>query len=348
MNISQEPSARTPAKPDTEEAGHSPIHRVLRLLLATFSILAGIAFAVFLVLRQPSLGEDPRHSAHRADPVTLKRHVVHLTEEIVPRDADHPQNLSLAADYIRAAFEGTSGRVAEQAFEVHGETYRNVSAFFGPETGPRLVVGAHYDAFGMFGPNPGADDNASGTAGLLELARLLSLSKPRIPVELVAYANEEPPNFASEGMGSAVHARKLHDENVDVRAMICLEMIGYFSEEQPWPNFLYSMLYPSSGDFIAVVGRYDDRHLVRRFKRAMRQPELPVYSFTGPSSIPGLDASDHRNYWRLGYPALMVTDTAFMRNPNYHTPGDTAESLSYEPMARVVDGVLNAILSETP
>ena len=326
-----------------------------KLLRKLLRILAGLALALivlwtvlFMTLRQPNFGHTAVQAEGKAEPEILRRHVVHLTENIVPRDADHPKNLSLAADYIRAAFEAGSGRVEEQTFDVDGEPYRNVSVFFGPETGPRLVVGAHYDAFGMFGPNPGADDNASGTAGLLELARLLSRNAPSLPVELVAYANEEPPNYASDGMGSAVHAKSLAEAGIDVRAMICLEMIGYFTDEQPWPNVLYSMLYPNTGDFIGVVGRFDDRKLVRRWKRAMRRPELPVYSFTGPSFVPGLDASDHRNYWHLGYPALMVTDTAFMRNPNYHTAGDTADSLSYGPMAHVVDSVLAGILSEKP
>jgi Zn-dependent M28 family amino/carboxypeptidase len=203
---------------------------------------------------------------------------------------------------------------------VRGQLYRNVIASLGPATGPLLVVGAHYDSFGDFGPNPGADDNASGTAGLLELARLLHGRSLRQRVELVAYANEEPPWFGSPWMGSTVHARSLRGQ--DVRGMICLEMIGYFTETQPAPSWLFRLLYPDRGDFVVVAGRWADRDLTRRVKQAIRGSEFPTHSFTAPRSA-GIDASDQRSYWDAGIPAVMVTDTAFVRNPHYHSAGDT-------------------------
>jgi Peptidase family M28 len=157
----------------------------------------------------------------------------------------------------------------------------------------------------------------------------------------VAYANEEPPWFGSPGMGSAVHARSLKGQ--DVRGMICLEMIGYFTETQPAPNALFRLLYPQRGDFIAVAGRWTDRALTRHVKRAILGTGFPARSFTAPRDA-GIDASDQRSYWDQGIPAVMVTDTADIRNPHYHAPGDTAGTLDYGRMAGVVGGVANAVI----
>jgi len=229
-----------------------------------------------------------------------------------------------------------------QVFDARRRAYRNVIARFGPERGSMLVIGAHYDAFCETGDLPAADDNASGTAGLLELARLLGHHPPRVPLVLVAFSTEEPPFFGSDQMGSAVHAESLANQNV--AGMICLEMIGYYSEGQTWPNWVFELLYPSRGNFIAVGGGWKDRHLVRHVKRAMSGAGgIPVHSFTGPRET--LDGSDQRNYWNRGIPAVLVTDTAFLRNPHYHTRNDTFDTLDYVKMARVVDGVFNAAVT---
>jgi hypothetical protein len=319
----------------------------LRLLRIALGILVGLAFlwvGLFWTLRQPLAGAFGEPPPLRADPARLEAHVRFLAG-IPRRDAEHPENLARAADYIERELAATGARAGAQPFEVRGATYRNVTARFGPEAGPRLVVGAHYDAMGLFGENPGADDNASGVAGLLEVARLLAQHPPAGAVELVAYANEEPPYFASREMGSHVHAMTLEEDEVVVRGMLCLEMIGYFTEEQPWPNALFASIYPDQGDFIAVVGRWEDRALTRRVKKAFRGVStVPAYSFSAPFDVPGIDASDHRSYWARGYPAVMITNTAFFRNPHYHTPGDRPETLDYERMAQVVQGVAHAVL----
>jgi Zn-dependent M28 family amino/carboxypeptidase len=208
---------------------------------------------------------------------------------------------------------------------------------------PVLVVGAHYDAFGETGALPGADDNASGTAGLIELARLLRSAPIRRAVMLVAFATEEPPFFGSEEMGIAIHADALAHSNIPVRGMICLEMIGYFSREQAWPNWLLALLYPNEGDFIAVVGGWSDRRLARAVKRGIRGAGgVEVVSFSGSRALS--DASDQPNYWQKGWTAVLVTDTAFLRNPHYHTRYDTADTLDYHRMARVIDGLANAVV----
>jgi Zn-dependent M28 family amino/carboxypeptidase len=185
-------------------------------------------------------------------------------------------------------------------------------------------------------------------AGLIELANLLGRSSPPMKVELVAYTLEEPPFFRSEYMGSAVHARSLKRAGVSVRAMFSLEMIGYFSDDegsQHFPNPLLRLFYPTKGNFISVIGKLGQGLLVRKIKGAMKgASSLPVYSINAPRSIPGVDFSDHMNYWDAGYPAVMVTDTAFYRNPHYHMAEDTAEKLDYGRMAQVVEGVYAAVI----
>jgi hypothetical protein len=302
---------------------------------------------VWALLTQPLLwpvGQNRNLPA--IDPARLEKHVRRLAESFIPRDERHPENLDRAAAYIRGEFEQAQGVVSDQAYQAGGQTYRNVIARFGPETPERIVVGAHYDAAG---PMPAADDNASGVAGLIELAYLLGRAELPLQVELVAYTLEEPPYFGTAYMGSAVHARSLQEQKIPVRLMISLEMIGYFSDapdSQDYPLDSLRLLYPSRGNFIAVAGKLDQGLVTRRVKRAMRGASpLPVYSINAPRSIPGIDLSDHLNYWLAGYPAVMLTDTAFYRNRNYHTPWDTPETLNYERMAMVVQGVYAAVLA---
>jgi Zn-dependent M28 family amino/carboxypeptidase len=194
---------------------------------------------------------------------------------------------------------------------------------------------------------PVADDNASGVAGLIELAYLLAKEDLPLQIELVAYNLEEPPFFGTNQMGSFFHADNLKNQNAKVSLMICLEMIGYFSDEpnsQDFPVSLMSLFYPSKGNFIAVVGNLNNGFTVRKFKAEMlKTHDLLVYSINAPPFLPGVDFSDHSNYWNFGYNALMITDTAFYRNENYHSAQDTWEKLDYSRMAQVVESTFNAI-----
>ena len=310
-------------------------------------ILAGMVLllvAVWFWLTQPLLSRAQPNPVRTVDPARLEAHVRKLAIALSPRDITHLENLDRAAAYISAELTQAGGSVSEHGYRVENQSYRNVIARFGPDTPERIVVGAHYDACG---PLPGADDNASGVAGLIELARLLGAHPPALRVDLIAFSTEEPPYFGTTGMGSSVHAQLLKEENVNVRAMLSLEMIGYFSDargSQRFPAGILSVFYPSTGNFIGVVGRLSDGLLARRVKSAMTQASpLPVYSVAAPSIIPGVDFSDQRNYWHHGYSALMITDTAFYRNLNYHTADDTAEKLDYKRMAMVVEGVYAAV-----
>jgi Zn-dependent M28 family amino/carboxypeptidase len=324
-------------------------------LSIALALAAAALLAAWWLLTQPFV--SPR--ASRPPPVDLKRleaHVRMLSETLYPRSFDQLKRLNAAADYIKSELVVSGARVEEQVFQVQEASYRNIIARFGPDHGPLLVIGAHYDSYsdpvagGRFSKGydlqthtPGADDNASGVAGLLELARLLAQSPPQDAVELVAFTLEEPPHFRSDDMGSARHARRLRESGRPVQLMISLEMIGYFdlrpgSQAYPAPGL--GWLYPDRGDFIAVVGRIGDWAAARRVKAAMLgASDLPVRSINTFAAMPGVDFSDHASYWHEGYPALMVTDTAFFRNPNYHGAGDTAERLDYVRMAKVVQGV---------
>ena len=322
--------------------------RIIRFMLLVVLIFLLLLIGLWFWVTQPLLTSARSNSERTVDPSRLKAHVRKLSIELAPRDESHIENLDRVAAYIKDEFSQSTAFVSEQPYRVQDKSYRNVIARFGPESGERIIVGAHYDTAG---PLPGADDNASGVAGLLELARLLGRQQPPLRVELVAFSLEEPPYFRTTGMGSSVHAESLRKENVNVRAMICLEMIGYFStaaNSQHFPAAFLSAFYPSTGNFISVVGQLGDWSLVRRTKATMRKASpLPVYSINAPSFVTGIDFSDQLNYWHAGYSAVMITDTAFYRNPNYPTAEDTEEKLDYERMAMVVEGVYATVTELT-
>jgi Zn-dependent M28 family amino/carboxypeptidase len=324
--------------------------RVRTLLKGVVLCLVLTAAGVFVVvqpLARPIASRPPP-----ADPKRLEAHTRHLSIDLFPRSFDQRQKLDLAAEYIEAELRGIGADVARQEVLVDGEKYRNVIARFGPETGPLLVIGAHYDSHGdetasevtSQSHTPGADDNASGIAGLLELARLLGENPPTRPVELVAYTLEEPPHFRTRHMGSAWHAHSLRTGKRKVELMVSLEMIGYFSDRpgsQRYPVPAMSRLYPDRGNFIAIVGKLSGSKSTRHAKAILSgATDLPVHSINAPPLlVQGIDFSDHLSYWREGFPAIMITDTAFLRNPNYHQSGDTYDKLDYERMAKVVQGV---------
>lgn len=301
--------------------------------MRVIAVVAVILILAVAAVRQPTL--PSRYAAHsHASAERLQRDVVALTA--IPRCADDAVSLDRAAQYIEDEFRRSGARVTLQPYVARRQTYRNVIATFGPERGELTIIGAHYDAFCEPRPLPGADDNASGAAALLELARLLAREHVSRRIALVAYSTEEPPFFASDDMGSAVHARGLGDQQA--RAIV-LEMIGCFTKEASLPG-LFQWIYPRRGDFVLVAGRWRDVMLTREVKRGMSSAAR-VVSFTGPA----IDASDQRNYWLSGRQAVMITDTAYIRNPRYHTARDTADTLDYKRMAAVVDGVLNVAVT---
>ena len=279
----------------------------------------------------------------------LTRDIAALASGIGARDRAHPDGLARAAAHVHAAFAAAGGTAFRQAFSVAGATYENVIARFGPERGPLVVAGAHYDAVEG---SPGADDNASGVAGLIELSRRFGAAPPPVPVELAAYTLEESA-FATDQMGSARHAQGLRAAGADVRLMVSLEMLGYYADapgtqQAPDPRLLD--VYGTAGNFVMVVGRPEDAAWTSRIESEMRRHGgIPVHAINAPREVPGIDLSDHRNFWDAGFPAVMITDTAFYRNPNYHTPDDTPGTLDVRRMAGAVDAIeaaLRAVMAD--
>jgi Zn-dependent M28 family amino/carboxypeptidase len=275
----------------------------------------------------------------------LEATVSALSGEIGVRSWRDLEKLRLAADYIERRLRSFGCSVRRQEFHFEGNAYHNIE---GEVRGAReervLVIGAHYDTVET---TPGADDNASGVACMLELARLTALDPLPMAVRFVAFSLEEPPAFRSSRMGSMVYAKALREEGVKVMGMISLEMLGYYDEawgSQFYPLPVFRWFYPRSADFIGFVGNLNSRYFTRTVRRAFNaRSELPARSFNGPSIIPGVDFSDHRSFWKQGFQAFMITDTAFYRNPNYHGPGDTADTLDYGRMAELVRGLYGAL-----
>ncbi|MCB1093120.1 MAG: M28 family peptidase, partial [Verrucomicrobiae bacterium] len=262
------------------------------------------------------------------------------------------ENLEKIADFIETEFTAAGALTERQRFRHSGlYEFQNVIGRYGPDDPalPRIVVGAHYDAYREY---PGADDNASGVAGIVEISHLLGkIAGDRFerPVELVCWPLEEPPFFRSPSMGNAAHAKWLKESNVKIQLMICLEMIGYYSDEpgsQRYPNLILHLFYPSRANFITVVGNLHNRPSVALAKAAMRgTTPLPVHSIAAPNNLPGIDFSDHINFWSHGYPAIMISDTAFYRNDRYHTERDTADTLDYDRMAQATVATFELIRS---
>lgn len=282
----------------------------------------------------------------QSDTTRIKELLIELTKTPEPRNYQHIDQLNETAAFIYSYFRQYADTVFYQTYEVNGITYGNVIARFNPRISKKLVIGAHYD---VCGNQEGADDNASGIIGLLELARLLRGESPDKCVELVAYTLEEPPFFRTESMGSYIHAKSLRDSHADVVGMICLEMIGYFNEAkhtQDYPMGFLKVFYGSRANYITVVNKFNKGKGARQFtKRMDRFAGLPVKKFNGPKFLTGIDFSDHLNYWKMGFSACMVTDTAFYRNKNYHQKTDEMGTLNISKMALVIDGIFFSILA---
>jgi Zn-dependent M28 family amino/carboxypeptidase len=316
------------------------------------SIIAGLLLmplALSLWIKQPfnhEISALKLAGLAQASPDNLKKDVEKLYGEFGKRHFDDVKTLNLAASYIQHELAKTSSRTSLQSYQVDSENFSNVVARFGPAEGKPIIIGAHYDAQEE---TAGADDNASGVVGLLELARLFAKNPPSIPVELVAYTLEEPPNFRTDSMGSRHHAASLVKEGITPRLVIVLEMIGYFNgapNSQAYPIGALQWLYPNTGNFIAVVGNLANPGDTKLVKSVMRSanPSLPVESISAPTWLTGIDFSDHDSYWLYNMPAVMITDTSFYRNANYHQASDTPDTLDYQRMAQVVEGVYATVV----
>jgi len=282
----------------------------------------------------------------------LQGHVERIAGSIGERNVWRPHALAAAARYVREQWGAQGLAVSAQGYRVEGQLCENLQVeFTGDDAGQGIVlVGAHYDTVQG---SPGANDNASGVAGLIELARRLRDGRGARTVRLVAFVNEEPPFFYWGQMGSRIYARAARARGDDIRVMLSLEMLGCYRSEpgsQSYPPFL-KYFYPERGNFIAFVSNLRSRRALREVVAAFKaNSDFPVESLASPAIVPGVSWSDQLSFWREGYRAVMVTDTAFYRYRWYHSPRDTPEKLNYADMARVVDGLARAVraLAERP
>jgi len=280
----------------------------------------------------------------------LEATVHSLAMTIGPRSHQDPANLDNAADFISRRLVSFGYDLTKQPYQVDELAVRNLIAERrGTDQPDRvIVIGAHYDT--VVG-SPGADDNASGVAVLLELARVHAETRFRKTVRFVAFTLEEPPFFRSRHMGSRVYARSLKERGDRIEAMLCLESVGYYSHEPesqsfPFPIFWLRWQYPTTGNFITIVSNDDSQLLQTQVRDGLiDHMDLPVETYAGPWWIPGVDWSDHGSFWNEGYPAVMLTDTALFRNPHYHRPADLPDTLDYRAMSELVRGLAGALVT---
>jgi Zn-dependent M28 family amino/carboxypeptidase len=288
-------------------------------------------------------------AARRASIDRLRSHVYTLAGEIGERNVFRPQALDRAANYIESVWQEQGYEVVPQLYEARGIDCRNLEITLTGSQSPEaiLLIGAHYDS--VHG-SPGANDNGTGVAALLEISHLMSTAQPKLSVRFVAFVNEEPPFFYWNNMGSMVYAAMAKRRGDDIRGMVSLETIGYYSDEprsQRYPP-LFSLFYPDQGNFLGFVSNLRSRKWLRRVVSAFRaHSDFPVQSVSMVEWVPGIGWSDHLAFWRQGYPALMVTDTAPYRYPHYHTAADTPDRVDYQSLARVTSGLYGTFLSLT-
>jgi Zn-dependent M28 family amino/carboxypeptidase len=323
-------------------------------LRATVGLGVSAALAAIAITYEANM--PLKRNGHVLSPLTpaeveirerVRKTVQVLAGDIGGRDAVRSENLRKAAQYIEAQLRSFGYGPARQTYAAGGERFDNIEAELkGNHDVDRLVViGAHYDTAGGL---PGANDNASGVAAALELARQFAREPRARSIRWVFFVNEEPPFFQTPAMGSYVYAKRCHERKEKITAMLSLETIGYYSDAsgtQTYPIGFHPG-YPDRGDFLGFVANFRSAPLLRRALKSFRAAtSLPAAGAAAPAAIPGIGWSDHWSFWQFGYPALMLTDTAPYRYPYYHSAEDTPEKLDYDRLARAVTG-LAAILRE--
>ena len=313
---------------------------IIVILLAAFLI-----YSVLKIRSSASVYASGPNSPHVGDVHQLYTHVEHLSVTIGSRSVFEYDKIEATKRYIVSCLKTFGYIPTLQNYDYEGKTFSNIIVSMPGVKYPdeTVIIGAHYDT--VYG-TPGADDNASAVAVLLEVCRALKSISPGRTLKLIFFFLEEPPVFRTEHMGSYVYAKEAKARNENIKAMICLEMVGYYSDKkdgQTFPLPLMSMMFSTTPNFIAVVGNLKSRNLVDKVKNSLlKVSPIPVETLTSVSFVPGVDLSDHRSFWEMGYPAVMITDTAFYRNPNYHTENDTIDTLDFNTMADLLKGLLQA------
>jgi Zn-dependent M28 family amino/carboxypeptidase len=275
----------------------------------------------------------------------LRTHIEYLAGTLGERSVRRPEALQAAADYVARVWAEQGYAVEEHVYPAAGVPCRNLEATRAGVERPQeiLLLGAHYDTVAG---SPGANDNGSGVAALLEIAGVFAEARPARSLRFVAFVNEEPPFFMTRAQGSMVYAREARARGDDIRLMVALETMGYYDERpgsQDYPP-LFRYFHPDRGNFLGLVSDFASRHALRRLVEAFKAAsDFPLEHSVAPRFVPGVAWSDHRSFWRQGYPAVMATDTAFYRYRHYHSPLDTPDKLAYPAFARATDGLARAV-----
>jgi hypothetical protein len=318
--------------------------RTIAFFLAVVLALLGYAYWYHFALPGRSFVGPLPHLSSEEEAIAerLRRHVAAIAS--LPHNTKYAANLETSARYIEGTLTGLGYRLEPQEYEARGVKVRNIAVTLEPATPASaietIVLGAHYDSFN---DAPGANDNGSGTAAVLELARLLKEFKPaRTRIRLVLFVNEELPHFGTDTWGARRYARLLVERKERLRAMFSIETIGYFSDaegSQRYP-FPLSPFFPKTGNFIAFVGTLGARPLVHEAVASFRShTSFPTVGGVAARFVDGITWSDHKAFSDSGFPAIMITDTALFRYPHYHRPSDTPDKLSYDRLARITKGL---------
>lgn len=313
--------------------------RLIRATLIAFFVVISTTYGWWLFL--PKFQELP---FLKASSERLEKTVRYLSEDIGVRNYAAYDKLESAAQYIKKSFKDLDYFVEDWQYEVKGSQFKNIVAKLkNNDSQEYILIGAHYDS--CF--TPGADDNGSGIAGLLELARAVRHEKIKANILFVAFTNEEPPFFMTSNMGSKVFIKHLQERRMVVQKAIILEMLGSYSDKWFSQRYLplLGLFFPNKGDFVALVGNFKSKKLVDFIHKKFNEQKLfPMRSIIAPSVIPGINFSDHSSFWEAGMLAVMVTDTAYLRNQNYHKKTDTVDKLDFEKMAAVIEGLKRTIV----
>lgn len=382
MNVSSSQVSAEPARQRLPQT--KPTITFTRLLIGIFMILAIVAAVFwFYNIRQPGTSYQAPSQAQPANPQapitpqvadepitvaqpvqtkaptsgtlpatekTLEKYIVHLATTIGERNLRTYDKLCEAADYIEAELKSYGYQPARQTYQVHGRDCFNIDAEIKGSKLPNevVIIGAHYDS--VVG-TPGANDNGSGTAAMLFLAKHFAKSAPERSLRFVAWTNEEPPYFQNRGlMGSWVYAEKCRQEKQDIVAVLSLETMGFYTDAKNSQNYPppLNLLYPSTGNFVGFVSNGKSRGLQRKVIKTFREhAKIPSEGASLPSKLPGVGWSDHWSFWQEGYPGLMVTDTAPFRYQHYHKATDTPDKINYPEMAKVVEGLKFVVKDQT-
>ena len=316
-------------------------------LRITIAVAAVLALLWWFGMRMPGKS-IPNAAPLSPDEVGLREelraNVQKLAGEIGERNMWHYAQLNAAADFIEDSFSHAGLRRRRDSYDVHGQACHNIEAEISGARPEILLIGAHYDS--VFG-SPGANDNGTGVAATLALAKRFAGRKLEHTLRFVAFVNEEPPYFLSDEMGSFIYAGRCKARGDKISAMISLETIGYFSDaphSQTYPSPGLGLFYPKVGNFIGFVSNVPSRALLRSVVALFRKhAKLPSEGAALPGFIPGVSWSDQWSFWRQGYPGIMVTDTAPFRYPYYHSSSDTPDKLDYDRFTLVVSAMEKVI-----